>query len=376
MYRGVLFYLYIIILVLTLCLHIKLFNIPLQTILIFFSLIFGILIYFRSIKTIVFDVKYKPLLSYSIFVISFVVILILHDILDNKSVGTIKGLSNFIYLSYSLILVYIFNDETYIYRVKKIFIYILIIYIFVYIFSFTEGGENEVLIFKTRTNLAWFLLFLYVVTYDQFSQFYKSVLGVIILVLLLMNSSRSPIIAFFLINFILYRDIIFTKLFIKYMLFIIALLLLIMYFFSDKFILAYERMSNITNLSYASSTGYRLSVITDGFKSALHNFFGNGYASFTDIFMKISSINLTSTHGNFSADNSYIELLFDVGWIPLIILLFFFYYMYKSNLNNKILMIYLALLMIFDSIMYNNFWLLLIISTIIINTKNVKEGEI
>lgn len=378
MYRTILFYMYILVLIFTLFFNIKLFNVPAQTILILFSLVFGMLIYLRSIKLILLDAKYKPLLYYFIFVISFVIILISHDLLDNKSAGILKGLSNFIYITYSLILLYVFDNLNYTYKIKKMFAYILIIYIVIYIFSFTQEAEVKVLIFRTRTNVAWFLLFLYVVTYDQFSQNNKNILALIIAILLLMNSSRSPIVAFFLINLLLYKDIIFSKVFFKYTLSSILVFLLVFYFFSDKFLLAYERMSNITNLSYASSTGYRLSVITDGLPYAMKNFFGNGYSSFANIFMHISTINLTSTDGNITADNSYIELFFDVGWIPIILLLMFFYQMFKSNFNNKVLVIYLAALMLFDSIHYNNFWLLLTISFIIININinNVKEKEL
>lgn len=371
MYRNILFVLYIAILILSMFLHIIILNIPLQTLLILASLFIGIFIYLKSFKAIFFEKENFPLRAYMLFVFSFIVILIFHDYLDDKTEGIRKGISNFIYVLYSVVLVYIFNNRNFIDKIKKFFSYVLIIYIIGYILSFSTGEIIDVFIFETRTNLAWFLLFLYVVTYNNFSKGKRDIIALVIFVLLLMNSSRSPIMIFVLINMLIYKDIVFSKKVIKYILIGLPVLSLTLYIFSDYFSLAFERLSHVTDMSYRSSTGYRLSVLVDGFNYASQYFFGNGYLSFMNIFSDVSRIDLSTKYGEFTADNSYIELLFDTGWIPLVLLLIFFYKLYQSNYSNKLFFFYIASLMMFDTIYHNNFWILLILSILVINSKSL-----
>lgn len=155
----------------------------------------------------------------------------------------------------------------------------------------------------------------------------------------------------------------------------LPILVFVFYLLSDYFTLATERILNITDPNYDSSTGYRLSVIVDSFYYSLGNFLGHGYSSFVDIFGEISSLDLDSKEGEFSADNSFIEILIDTGWIPFILLILFFYKLFKSQNYNLIFFIFLSTLMIFDSIVYNNFWTLLIISSLILNTNNFKPRD-
>jgi len=248
----------------------------------------------------------------------------------------------------------------------------LFIYSIGYIFNFRYGQQIKFFIFENRTNLAWFLLFLYVLTVENLSKNIRIIQGSIVFGLLLINSSRSPIIVFLIINLYFYKDIFLSNKAYKLKLIALPLLIFVFYLLSDYFTLATERLLNITNTDYSSSTGYRLSVIIDSFYYSLENFLGHGYSSFVDIFSEISNLDLSSKEGEFSADNSFIEILIDAGWLPFILLILFFYKMFKSENYNIVLIFFLTTLMLFDSIVYNNFWTLLIISSLIINANNSK----
>lgn len=372
MYRRFLFILYAVILLLSFFSNIILLNYPLQTLLVAVSLFFGFPIFFRSIKEILFNKNYITLRYYLLFYILLIIMLICHDLITQKSTGILKAFSILIYLIYSIVLVYLLKSRKYLAITLKLFSFVLISYIIGYIFNYTPGEQIDFFIFKTRTNLAWFLLFLYVLTLNNFSKKIKVLQSVIILGLLLINSSRGPVLAFIIINIYIYRNFFLSKK--NYGLKLISFPLLILSFYSIPNYFSYtaERFVNILNSDYRSSTGYRLSVIFDSFNYALENLFGNGYHSFVDIFGEISSLDLSSKNGEFSADNSYIEILIDTGWLPLVLLILFFYKFLKTKNNNMIFLIFLSALMLFDSIMYNNFWTLLIISTLVINANSIK----
>ena len=372
MYRGFLFFIYIVILFLSFFWNVKFDNYPLQTFLVAVSLLSGLLIYKQSIKKILMNEQYAQLRYFILYYLSLIILLIYHDLTNNESAGILKAVSMLIYLIYSIILVYIFENKKYLNLSYIMFLIVLAIYSVVYLLNFKYEEQIEFFIFKNRTNLAWFLLFLYVLTVDNLSKNIRLVTGSVVFGLLLINSSRSPIIVFLIINLYLYKDIFFSNKGYKLKLIGFPLLIFVFYLLSDYFTLATERLRNITNTNYDSSTGYRLSVIIDSFYFSLENFLGHGYSSFVEIFSQISSLDLDSKEGEFSADNSFIEILIDAGWIPLILLILFFYKLFRSQNYNLIFFLFLSTLMLFDSIVYNNFWTLLIISSLILNTNNLK----
>jgi hypothetical protein len=336
------------------------------------SLLSGLLIYKQSIKKILMNEQYAQLRYFILYYLSLIILLIYHDLTNNESAGILKAVSMLIYLIYSIILVYIFENKKYLSLSYVMFLIVLAIYSVAYLLNFKYEEQIEFFIFKNRTNLAWFLLFLYVLTVENLSKNIRLVTGSVVFGLLLINSSRSPILVFLLINLYLYKDIFFSNKDYKLKLIGLPLLIFLFYLLSDYFTLATERIRNITNTNYDSSTGYRLSVIIDSFYFSLENFLGHGYSSFVEIFSRISSLDLDSKEGEFSADNSFIEILIDAGWIPLILLILFFYKLFRSRNYNLIFFLFLSTLMLFDSIVYNNFWTLLIISSLILNTNNFK----
>ena len=375
MYRGFLFFLYAIILLLSFFWNVKFDNYPLQTVLVAISLLSGLLIYKQSIKKILTDKKYEQLRYFSLYYLSLIILLVYHDLINGKTAGILKAISMMIYLLYSVILVYILENKRSLWLSLVIFLMVLAIYSVGYALNFKYGEQIEFFIFKNRTNLAWFLLFLYVLTIESLSKNVGIIVSSIVFGLLLINSSRSPIIIFLIINLYLYRDIFLSSKGYKFKLIGLPLLILVFYFLSDYFTLATERLLNITNTNYESSTGYRVSVIIDSFYFSLENFLGHGYSSFVDIFSGISSLDLESKEGEFSADNSFIEILIDAGWIPIVLLFLFFYKLFRSENYNLIFFLFLSTLMLFDSIVYNNFWTLLIISSLILNTNNMESRD-
>ncbi len=372
MYRGFLFFIYVVILLLSFFWNVKIDNYPLQTFMVAVSLLSGLLIYKQSIKKILMNEQYAQLRYFILYYLSLIILLIYHDLTNNESAGILKAVSMLIYLIYSIILVYIFENKKYLSLSYVMFLIVLAIYSVGYLLNFKYEEQIEFFIFKNRTNLAWFLLFLYVLTVENLSKNIRLVTGSVVFGLLLINSSRSPILVFLLINLYLYKDIFFSNKDYKLKLIGLPLLIFLFYLLSDYFTLATERIRNITNTNYDSSTGYRLSVIIDSFYFSLENFLGHGYSSFVEIFSRISSLDLDSKEGEFSADNSFIEILIDAGWIPLILLILFFYKLFRSRNYNLIFFLFLSTLMLFDSIVYNNFWTLLIISSLILNTNNFK----
>ena len=372
MYRKFLFILYVVILLLSFFWSIKFYNYPLQTILVTISLFFGLLVYKQTIKEIIMNKKYTHLRFYYYYYLSLIIVLVYHDLINHSSSGILKSISMLIYLTYSIILVYILEHKKYLLLTLSLFFLVLFIYSIGYIFNFRYGQQIKFFIFENRTNLAWFLLFLYVLTVENLSKNIRIIQGSIVFGLLLINSSRSPIIVFLIINLYFYKDIFLSNKAYKLKLIALPLLIFVFYLLSDYFTLATERLLNITNTDYSSSTGYRLSVIIDSFYYSLENFLGHGYSSFVDIFSEISNLDLSSKEGEFSADNSFIEILIDAGWLPFILLILFFYKMFKSENYNIVLIFFLTTLMLFDSIVYNNFWTLLIISSLIINANNSK----
>lgn len=367
MYRNILFLIYAIILCLSFFWNIKIYNYPLQTYLVVISLLIGLLIYRRSFNDILFHSQYIYLRYFILYYLSLIAILVIHDLINHKTNGILKALSMLIYLFYSIVLVHVLKNRKTLTLTLKLFLGVLIIYSLGYIFNFKFGEQIKFFIFDNRTNLAWFLLFLHVLTFDHLSRKMSIMQASLIFGLLLINSSRSPIIVFLIISSYYYRDVFKNKKDYLLKLIGIPLLVIVFYSLSDYFTLAIERLKNITNLDYNSSTGYRISVIIDSFIFALDNFMGHGYASFVDIFGEISALDLSTKEGEFSADNSFMEILIDTGWIPFAFLLLFIYKMFKSDEYNKIFCFTLATLMLFDSIVYNNFWTLLIISALIIN---------
>lgn len=375
MYRAFLFILYVVILLLSFFANVKIVDYPLQTFLVAISLFFSLLIYKQSVKEIMMNEKYVPLRYYFLYYLSLILLLVYHDLIINRSAGILKAISMLIYLSYSITLVHILENKKYLNLTFKLFFLVLTIYSIGYLFNFKYNEQIEYFIFKNRTNLAWFLLFLYVLTIDNLSKNARIITGCMVLGLLLINTSRSPIIVFLTINLYFYKDMFFSNKGLKMKLIGLPILVFVFYLLSDYFTLATERILNITDPNYDSSTGYRLSVIVDSFYYSLGNFLGHGYSSFVDIFGEISSLDLDSKEGEFSADNSFIEILIDTGWIPFILLILFFYKLFKSQNYNLIFFIFLSTLMIFDSIVYNNFWTLLIISSLILNTNNFKPRD-
>ncbi len=367
MYRKFLFILYVVILLLSFFWSIKLYNYPLQTLLVTISLFFGLLVYKQSIKEIVMNKKYTHLRFFYIYYLSLIIVLVYHDLINHSSSGILKAISMLLYLTYSIILVYILEHEKYLLLTLRLFFLVLIIYSIGYISNFRYGEQIKFFIFENRTNLAWFILFLYVITVEYLSKNIRIITGSIVLGLLLINSSRSPIIVFLIINLYFYKDVFLKNKAYKLKLIGLPLLIFVFYLLSDYFTLATERLLNITNTSYSSSTGYRLSVIIDSFYYSLENFLGHGYSSFVDVFSEISSLDLSSKEGEFSADNSFMEILIDAGWVPFLLLILFLYKLFRSESKNMVFFFFVSTLMLFDSIVYNNFWTLLIISSLIIN---------
>ncbi len=375
MFRKILFLFYLIILLLSFFTEIKILGYPLQTFLIVFSLVIGLFIFEKSSLEIIKHEKYVYLRYYFLFNFSLIFIIIMNDLMNDKVEGILRSVSILIYLLYSVILVYLLKNRKTLIQLITVFYLVLGIYILVYIFNFSNDKLIDFFIFNRRTNLAWFILFLYVITLKRFSKNIEQLKTLIVFGVLLFNSSRSPIIVFVLVNIYVYKKILFTKRILKFILIGLPILLFIFYLVQDNLSLTIERLSNITNIDYRSSTSYRISVIIDGFNESLNNFWGNGYNSFKPIFNEVSRLDLSTKYDEIGADNSYIEILFDAGWIPIILLIPFFYKIYRSNERNKIFLIFLSTLMLFDSIIYNNFWTLLIISFLIINANLSKSTK-
>lgn len=375
MYRKFLLGIYIIILFLSFFWNIKLFNYPLQTYLVGSSLFIAVLIYKRTVYEILFNNKYIYLRYFMLYYISLIAMLVYHDLINQDTQGILKAISMLIYLFYSIIIIYVLGTKKNLVLIYKLFLIALLVYSIGYVFNFKYEEQIKFFIFENRTNLAWFLLFLHVLTFDNLSRKVSIIQGSLILGLLLINSSRSPIIVFLLISLYYYKDILFSKRDYYLKLIGIPIIFLAFYLLSDYFTLAIERLINISNTDYSSSTGYRMSVIFDSLNFAVKNFLGNGYASFVNIFSEISILDLSSKEGEFSADNSFIEILIDAGWIPFLFLIFFLYKLFRSDNYNLIFSFFLSTLMLFDSIVYNNFWTLLIITALILNANKFKMSK-
>lgn len=374
MLRNSLLILLISYIILSFLFNINLVGFPLHTFIILVSVVLTLPLLQKYTREISNNYNYIYLKYFLLFFITFCTILITHDLISGNNKGIIKSISILVYLLYLLPLLYIFNNIRNILIIKKLLI--IFFYLFSISFLLTYNGEEIISVFNftTRTNLAWFLILIYLISFD-YNKKNELFMTTLLFLVLIINSSKAPIIALLIILFFNYRYLIKkTKGII--VVFIFLLIVTIIYLNNtDIFNLTIERFVNIFNLDYGSSTGYRMSVIVDGFISAKDYFFGQGINSFSDIFYYSSKLDLSTKIGEYTADNSFIELLFDAGWIPIFLLLLFIYKLFKMDSKSKTLSIIILLYMLVDTIIYNNFILFILLLSFSINIKQVEFLE-
>jgi hypothetical protein len=368
MHKNILFFLLLTYICVSFLTNIKISNIPIHTYIILFSLFIAIPILKSSIIQIFYNPNYKSLKFLLYFSFTIFIILIYHDLSNDQSTGIIKGISIIIYVSYSMVLRYILSEEKKIKIINYLLVFMALIFSILFILTYTGDEKINLFIFTTRTNIAWFILFLFI-TIEIKNKKYEVLFTIFILFVLLYDSSKGPILAMLLILLFKYKHLIVKKMGILYISVFFVLATILFFNFSENFLLAIERFSNLFNLNYRSSSAYRISVIIDGFNFAKDFVLGQGFDSFSKTFYHVSSLNLSTKKNMYTADNTFIELLFDVGWIPIILLILFLKTLLKKNIDLQILFIFLSIYLIVDTITYNNFVLFLIILYLILKIK-------
>ena len=285
----------------------------------------------------------------SLFVISILVINFAHE---HQSFA-LKGLSMLLYAFVPLLFLPLIIDH----RARALFGAIVTIILYVVlstVFVVDVSNEKvEILAFSTRTNLAWFVLFLWIFDLNKLNA--NKLTIILVLLFLLVNGSRGPLIGFGIIQFFYLTSRHTLQLRYRLLMFISIIGFVFLVAGMNQFDLAFERLTNIGNQSYGSSTGYRLMVLSDGLTYGSDKLFGQGFGTFQREVFAFSSLDL-STKEHLSTDNSFIDILLDVGYFPIIIIATFFYSLRGSNLECRVALVFLFLLFMLDGIIYNNAW--------------------
>lgn len=343
---------------------VELYGINIATFLVFFSIFLTLV----DTKKLIYRLSYfsgiKHLLILWLFFISYILISIFNS--DTKYL--LNYLSYLLYALYSIVLIYLNQSLFYIKLRNVLFVVIYLSYFIALLVTFDGTISGRGLLeaqHNTTTGLLFIFLSLSVLSLNK-SVLFNKIIVFMTGVFVLLNGARGAITIFFACC-LLYS---FRRFSVKNILLSTTLattiFILLLYSMPEYFSLLIFRLESIYDTSISSSTNYRISVISNSLSHIFSNPFGTGVGSFQLYFPKLSHLDL-STVTEFSADNTFIYVGFNVGLIPLALLLFFTVKFliknknYKSYLFSLVLFISITLSMLFDIVTENGNFIFLIV---------------
>ncbi len=328
------YFIYIVVYTLLYIIDLNVLGVNITTILLPFILTIFL---YKKTKVLSVFLKDKFFVSLSLSIIfTFFVVFYYNSFLDGISV-----LSILLYVIASISFPLFINKKN-IQVINLITLFFLSLFIFNFFYEFSIINNTlEIIVFKFshRTSLAYQIFYTYVffaLTSNHKNKFLNLSISLLVFLSLIINTSRGPLLMFFLFILIYYKRFYSLK---TLSLILLPLLVIFIFNFQEFFQDSLNRIVNFYNLdSSGGSTLYRYEAHRSILEYLSVYPFGNGLNSFATYFNDFTFLNL-KTAINIPSDSTFVWFAYNTGYLGFIMFIISIFFLLKNNYSNSVALI-------------------------------------